>query len=96
MSPVLALGAVAAATYYLFFRKSGIINESSAPKAQTSFAADPVTKTQFAAQAVGNGTADIFTMSGARIVRFDITTKREIMSPPGVDPIRAFGILPKA
>lgn len=101
MSPiVLALGAGAAA-YFLFFKKSGIINESSAPKAQTSGGKDPVTGTLFMAQAVGNGTADVFTMAGARIVRFDIATKQEIMSPPGVDAnikaaaIRAFGILPK-
>lgn len=102
MSPVvLALGAGAAA-YFLFFKKgSGIINQSDVPIAQTSFAVDPISKTQFAAQAVGNGTADVFTTNGARIVRFDIATKQEIMSPPGVDPnikaaaIRAFGILPK-
>lgn len=103
MSPVVLLGAGAAAAYFLFFKKgSGIINESSAPKAQTSFAKDPVTGALFGAQAVGNGTADVFTQAGARVVRFDIQTKREIISPPGVDPtikaaaIRAFGILPKA
>ena len=95
MSPLLLLGAAAGA-YFLFFKKS------APPVAATSFARDATTGNQFAAQAVGNGTADVFLMpSGARIVRFDLETKREIISPPGVDPqikaaaIRAFGILPK-
>jgi hypothetical protein len=95
MSPVLLLGAAAAGAYFLFIKKSG------PPVAATSSAVDPVTKTQFVAQAVGNGTADIFTMSGTRVVRFDLATKQEIISPPGTDPnikaaaIRAFGVLPK-
>jgi DNA-binding beta-propeller fold protein YncE len=96
MSPlVLALGAGTAA-YFLFFKKKG------PPVAPTGAATDPVTKTTFVAQHIDNGMVDVFTMQGARIVRFDPATKREIISPPGVDPtikaaaIRAFGILPKA
>jgi hypothetical protein len=96
MSPlVLALGAGAAA-YFLFFKKSG------PPVAATSAAQDPVSKTTFVAQRIENGMVDVFTMQGARVVRFDPSTKREIISPAGVDPtikaaaIRAFGILPKA
>lgn len=100
----LVIAALAGGAFYLYEKvlKKSVINQSNVPVAQTSFAKDPQTGTQFAAQPASNGTIDVFLFpAGTRIVRFDPGTRTEIISPPGTDPsikaaaMRAFGIIPK-
>lgn len=105
MSPVVILGALGAAAYFLT-KKPAFSTRSNVT------VTDAPSGTQFQAQVVnsfkdGTQMVDVFTLNGSRIVRFqqtgsDKSTRVEIISPAGVDPaikaaaMRAFGIRPKA